>query len=86
MECAMGKQQKLKAQRRAERQATESCLSDGIHFLVPGVPQPGVQEKLTENFQNQIRNSALWSQMVADFGEEKALELLRQCKAEIQKE
>jgi hypothetical protein len=88
MERQMGKQQKLKAQRRAERKATPApSLSwqdkEGIHFIAPGVPQPGFQEKLTENFQKQIRHSPLWPQMVTEFGEEKALELLGQCKAEI---
>ena len=77
MERQMGKQQKLKAQRRAERKATPApSLSwqdkEGIHFIAPGVPQPGFQEKLTENFQKQIQNSPLWPQMVTKFGEENA--------------
>jgi len=41
---------------------------------------------MTKNFQKQIRNSPLWPQMVAEFGEEKALELLEKCKAEIKHE
>jgi hypothetical protein len=41
------------------------------------------QEVLTRNFQKQIRNSELWSQMVAEFGEKKAEELLKQCKGEL---
>jgi len=86
----MGKQQKLKTQRRAERKAiAPPSLSwqdeEGIHFIAPGVPPPGFKEKLNENFQKSIRNYPLWPQMVADFGEEKALELLGQCKAEIKK-
>jgi len=86
----MGRQQKLKAQRRAERQAvTAPSLSwqdeEGIHFVAPGTPPLEFNEKLTENFQKNIRNSALWPQMVAKFGEEKALELLKQCKADIKK-
>lgn len=40
-------------------------------------------EQLTENFQKQIRNSPLWLQMVAEFGEGKALELLKQFRADI---
>lgn len=42
------------------------------------------QEVLTRNFQREIRNSAIWPQMVAEFGEAKAEELLKQCKGELQ--
>ena len=41
------------------------------------------QEVLTRNFQKEIRNSELWPQMVAEFGEAKAEELLKQCKGEL---
>lgn len=41
------------------------------------------QDVLTRNFQSEIRNSALWPQMVAQFGEAKAEELLKQCKGEL---
>lgn len=86
----MGKQKKAKAQRRAHRGGLATpALSwhddEGIHAIVPGVPQPVDEEKLTENFQEEIRNSSLWSKMVAEFGETKATELLKQCKAQIKK-
>jgi len=42
------------------------------------------QEVLTRNFQQEIRNSELWPQMVAEFGEKKAEELLKQCQGELQ--
>ena len=38
---------------------------------------------LTSNFQKEIRNSEFWPMMVAEFGEEKAEELLRECKGEL---
>ncbi len=41
------------------------------------------QEVLTRNFQKEIRNSELWPQMVVEFGEAKAEELLKQCKGEL---
>lgn len=41
------------------------------------------QEVLTRNFQREIRNSAIWPRMVAEFGEAKAEELLKQCKGEL---
>lgn len=36
----------------------------------------------TREFQKQIRGSEFWPQMVAEFGEKKAEELLKQCKGE----
>ncbi len=41
-------------------------------------------ERLTVNFQKQVRNSEIWDQMVAEFGEERAEELLRDMRGEIQ--
>ena len=38
---------------------------------------------LTRNFQREIRNSELWPQMVARFGEAQAEALLLQCKGEL---
>ncbi|MFZ1986862.1 MAG: hypothetical protein WAU91_20795 [Desulfatitalea sp.] len=47
----------------------------------------GIEEKMaelmTKNFQKEIRNSEIWDQIVAQFGEEKAKQLLAECKAEV---
>lgn len=40
-------------------------------------------EQLTANFQKELRNSEIWDQMVAEFGEEKAEQILRECKADV---
>lgn len=40
-------------------------------------------EKLTANFQKELRNSEIWDQMVAEFGKEKAEQILRECKADV---
>jgi len=45
--------------------------------------QSHANELLTRNFQREIRNSELWPQMVAQFGEAKAEALLLQCKGEL---
>ncbi len=42
-----------------------------------------IAERLTANFQREVRKSELWDQMVAEFGEKRAKELLRECKAEV---
>ena len=63
----MGKKARLKRQRRQQTGAVEKELS----------------EMMTKNFQKELRNSELWYQMVAEFGEKKAEELLKGCKAEV---
>jgi hypothetical protein len=40
-------------------------------------------EALTRNFQKELRHSPLWDEMVAEFGEKRALEILGNCKAEV---
>ena len=40
-------------------------------------------EAFTRNFQKELRNSELWDEMVAQFGEKRALEILSECKAEV---
>lgn len=40
-------------------------------------------EKVTINFQKELRNSPLWDQMIAEFGEKRAEELLKECKGEL---
>ncbi len=42
-----------------------------------------LSDRLTANFQREVRQSALWEQMVAEFGEERAEELLRECQADV---
>jgi hypothetical protein len=84
----MGKQKKAKTRRREQRKAiADHGLSwhdeEGIHLIAPGELQPGDEKKLTANFQKQIRNSPFWEQMVSEFGEGRAAELLKQFKASI---
>jgi len=38
---------------------------------------------MTEAYQQRIRNSPLWDQMVRDFGEQKATEILKEFKVQI---
>lgn len=54
----------------------------GMHAIVPGTPDPDTFERMTELYQQQIRNSPMWDEMVRQFGPEKAEVLLRQCRAE----
>jgi hypothetical protein len=54
----------------------------GLHYLVPGRPESDTFERMTGVYQQNIRRSPLWDQMVKKFGVEKAEELLKQCRVE----
>jgi hypothetical protein len=54
----------------------------GVHALLPGSPAADTYERLTELYQQNIRNSPMWDEMVREFGPEKAEQLLKQCRAE----
>ena len=40
-------------------------------------------EKFTQNFIKEIKGSPMWDEMVEEYGEKRALALLKECKAEI---
>ena len=42
-------------------------------------------ELLTKSFQKELRDSKLWDHLAAEFGEEKAKRVLKQCKAYVTK-
>jgi hypothetical protein len=65
----MGKGNLIKAKRKVN--------GSGTGFL------SHAREVLTGNFQKEIRNSEFWPMVVAEFGEKKAEELLKQCKGEL---
>ncbi|MBU0991788.1 MAG: hypothetical protein KJ737_04760 [Proteobacteria bacterium] len=63
----MGKGSRLKKERKKKSIGFEEAFS----------------ESLTENFQKELQNSELWDQIVEEFGEEKAQQLLKECKADV---
>lgn len=63
----MGKAKRLKANRRGV----------GAGFL------DAFSARLTANFQRALRHSELWDQMVAEFGEQRAEAMLRECTADV---
>jgi hypothetical protein len=54
----------------------------GLHAMVPGSPAPDTFERLTELYQQKIRNSPLWDEMVSEFGLAKAEQLLKEFRAQ----
>lgn len=57
---------------------------DGLHSVHKGTP-PSIeeQEKMTKEYQNNIRKSPLWSKMVKEYGEERAEEMLNDFKVKV---
>jgi hypothetical protein len=59
---------------------------EGLHALIPGEPPPEEFFQLwSENFQKELRNSPLWDEMMAKFGQEEAEKLLKQCQMKLRK-
>jgi hypothetical protein len=83
----MGKNAQRRRQQRAMRQASAAATwvaPDGVHAVLPGTPPSAEQlEELTKAYQQQIRNSPLWAEMVREFGAAKAEELLKECRAKL---
>jgi len=58
--------------------------ADGMHALIPGeAPSAEEQAAMTKEYQKQIRNSSLWTEMVNAYGAEEAEQLLKKFRVEI---
>jgi len=58
--------------------------SGGLHALVPGnAPSPETLDQMTRVYQQNIRESPVWNQMVREFGEKEAERILREFRVEI---
>ena len=57
----------------------------GIHAVLPGEkPDAETLERMTIDFQQRLRNSPMFVEMVKTYGQAKAEELLSQCRAQLQ--
>ena len=57
---------------------------DGLHALVPGKrPSEEQIQKITENYQREIRKSPLFKQWVKQYGKHKATQMLQECRYEV---
>ena len=55
-----------------------------VHALVPGQkPSEAEIRKITEAYQRQIRKSPLFGQWVKQYGKQKAIEMLEECRFEV---
>ena len=87
----MGRESRRKRERREARgmESTAAMAStwldrEGVHVVAPGTaPSPEGLEEMTRQYQQAIRQSPMWDEMVRQFGKKKAEELLQECKAEL---
>jgi C-terminal processing protease CtpA/Prc len=57
---------------------------EGTHLVGKGIrPSIEEQERLTKEYQQNIRKSPLWKKMVAEYGKEQAEEMLREFQVEV---
>ena len=83
-----GKRKKKPIRRRKPKQRLVEAATwideDGLHALLPGTaPHPEMMEELTRRYQEQIRRSPLWDEMVREFGPERAEQMLLEFRAEL---
>ena len=57
---------------------------DEVHVLLPGTPpSPEILDEMTGSYQQKIRESPLWDEMVREFGKEEAERILKEFRVEI---
>lgn len=87
MDVMGGKRKKKKRNRRREAEIADVPLwmdDEGLHAMLPGSkPDAATLERMSRAYQENIRNSPLWDEMVRQFGAERAEELLGQFRAEL---
>jgi hypothetical protein len=52
-------------------------------MLLPGVPTPELLEELSRNLQEQLRHSPLWNELIEQYGQERAEQILQRCRAQL---
>lgn len=77
------KKRKIKGGRRSKVERTPYLEGDEFPAFVPGnAPSPETLDEVTRRYQQSIRESPLWDEMVTEFGEEKAERLLTKFRVE----
>ncbi len=80
--CPCGSGKKFKKCCISEYKTTPSHTwmeNDGMHVVSPDGPStPQELEKMTKEYQKNVRNSPMWDEMVQQYGKEKAEELLKE--------
>ena len=78
--CGSGKKFKKCCISKSEMTQSHTWMDDdGLHIVGQGEPPtPEGLEKMTKKYQENIRKSPIWKEMVQKYGKEKAEELLKE--------
>jgi hypothetical protein len=85
--CGSGKKYKkcCLGSRKADQQKGATWIDEeGIHLVGKGMP-PSIeeQERMSKEYQRNIRKSPLWKVMVTEYGKEQAEEMLEEFRVEV---
>ena len=65
-------------------QGATSIDEEGMHLVGKGMrPSREEQERITKDYQQNIRKSPLWKMMVTEYGKEKAEKMLKEFQVEV---
>jgi hypothetical protein len=85
--CGSGKKYKkccLGSQKSNQQEGATWIDEEGMHLIGKGMP-PSIeeQERMTKEYQRNIRKSPLWKMRVTEYGKEKAEEMLKDFQVQI---
>lgn len=80
--CGSGKKYKKCCLSKGEQIERSWIDDEGIHVITQGEMPAQSEASLSETYQENIKNSSMWVQMVKKFGREEAEILLKQCRVE----
>jgi hypothetical protein len=85
--CGSGKKYKkccLGSEDAPQKESATWMDEEGMHVVSKGQrPSIEEQERMTKAYQQKIRKSPLWKQMVRDYGQEQAEEMLKAFQVEV---
>ena len=80
------RQRKRKVEQASSDSPSSWLESDGIHAFVAGVaPSPEAFEEASKRYQENIRKSPLWDEMVRQVGEKEAERMLLEFRVEVRR-
>ncbi len=82
----MGRNARRRRQQREAKSgpAASWMADDGVHAIMSGKPPSAAQlDQLTREYQERIRSSPLWDEMVREFGRARAEELLAEFRVKL---
>jgi hypothetical protein len=85
--CGSGKKIKKCCMIKSDITFAQSWMeNDGMHIISPiGPSTPQELEEMTKKYQKNIKSSPIWSEMVKQYGAEKAEEMLKEFQVKIVK-